>query len=325
MSRLHELFPVLRQTLPWISLGSSPTPVRTIGDSGSERARIWHKDDGYYGDGGWGGNKIRKLEWIIPEAKRRNRDTLLTVGGLGTNWGLACALYGRKYGLRTVLALIDQPLDEHVEGQLRRLGSSGATIYRTRSKKRTIATVPWLFLRYRPYFLPAGGSSAVGTLGAVETALELASQVESGEIPEPSHVVSAVGSGGTAAGLLLGLKLAGLQTKVLAVVVNDTLKLDSGALLRLSGKTAALLRSRGADLASEMPDSSQLIVTATQLGEGYGYATDASRRAAKLASKEWNLKLDPVYTSKAASGLLELNDGRLGTGDVVFLNTDGPR
>lgn len=325
MSRLHEMFPVLRQSLPRISLGTAPTPVRSLDAREDHGARIWLKDEGSYGDGGWGGNKVRKLEWIIPEAKRRGKNYLLTVGGLGTNWGLACSLYGREHGLNTVLALIDQPVDEHVRAQLRRLRSSGAEIFLTHTKVRTIATVPWLQLRYRSYFLPAGGSSAVGTLGAVETALELASQIHSGEIPEPSHVVTAVGSGGTAAGLLLGLKLAGLKTKVLAVVVNDTLRLDSRALLKLSDRTATLLRSRGADLALGPPDASQLMVTKAQLGEGYGHPTAASRKAEVATSINWKLKLDPVYTAKAAAGLLDLNDGRLGGGDVIFLNTNGPR
>jgi D-cysteine desulfhydrase len=283
------------------------------------------KDEGVFGDGGWGGNKVRKLEWLIPEAERRNRSTILTVGGLGTNWGLACALYGREHGLKTVLALIDQPVDEHVEAQMERLRASGAEIHLTHSKARTITTLPWLMLKHRPYFLPAGGSSPVGTLGAVEIGLELASQVKDGEIPEPSHVVTAVGSGGTAAGLLLGLELASLDTKVVAVVVNDTLRLDSAALLRLSEKTAALLRRRGADLDRFAVSAERLIVVDDQIGDGYGHSTPQAQAVGRRAAERADLKLDPVYTAKAMAGLLELNDGRLGGGPVVFIDTNGPR
>jgi len=325
MSHLHELFPELKDSLPSIRLGEVPTPLRCLKGLSPGPADVWLKDESVFGDGGWGGNKVRKLEWLIPEAKRRGRTTLLTVGGLGTNWGLACALYGREHGLKTVLALIDQPVDEHVEAQLERLEASGAEIHFTHSKARTIATVPWLMVRHRPYFLPAGGSSAVGTLGAVEIALELAAQVERGEIQEPSHVVTAVGSGGTAAGLLLGFRLAGLKTKVVGVVVNDTLRLDSRALTGLAKKTERLLRKRGAVLPDHGVDVEKLMVVDSQLGPGYGHPTESADRARSLASEAEGLELDPVYTAKAMAGLLELNDGRLGDGPVVFIDTNGPR
>lgn len=325
MPALYERFPELSESLPSIRLGAAPSPLRRLSRLSDGPAEIWLKDEGSYGDGGWGGNKVRKLEWLIPEAKRRGRSTFLTVGGLGTNWGLACALYGREHGLKTVLALIDQPVDEHVTSQLRRLERSGAEIHFTRTKARTIATVPWLMLRHRPYFLPAGGSSPLGSLGAVETALELAGQVGRGEIPEPSFVATAVGSGGTAAGLMLGLRLAGLDTKVLAVVVNDTLKLDSSALIKLARRSERLLRKRGARIGDLRLDGDNLSVIEDQLGAGYGHGTEAAGAAAELAAHRANLKLDPVYTAKTMAGVLELNDGRLGEGPVVFLDTNGPR
>ena len=89
------------------------------------------------------------------------------------------------------------------------------------------------------------GSSPIGVLGYVETALELAAQVAEGALPEPGHVVTAAGSGGTAAGLALGLRLAGLRTRVIGVIVNDTLPLRSQNIVTLANRTAALLRSRG--------------------------------------------------------------------------------
>jgi D-cysteine desulfhydrase len=325
MSRIHELFPDLQNSLPRVRLGSAPTPLRLLDGFDGGSAEVWLKDEGRYGDDGWGGNKVRKLEWLIPEAKRRGRSTVLTVGGLGTNWGLACALYGRDHGLKTVLALIDQPVDRHVEVQLERLRSSGAEIHFTHSKARTIAAVPWLMLRHRPYFLPAGGSSPVGTLGAVEVGLELAAQVKNGDIPEPSHVVTAVGSGGTAAGLLLGLELAGLETRVVAVIVNDTLRLDSKVLVGLSGRTAELLRNRGADPEGRPVSADRLIIVDDQIGDGYGHTTPQAQAAREIAAEQAGLDLDPVYTAKAMAGLLELNDGRLGEGPVVFIDTNGPR
>ncbi len=324
MSGLHQMFPELGDSLPKLSLGGS-TPIRRLPDLGRGPAEIWLKDEGAFGDGGWGGNKVRKLEWLIPEAKRRGRSKILTVGGLGTNWGLACALYGREHGLKTILALIDQPVDDHVREQQVRLRHSGAEIHFTHSKARTIATVPWLMMRHRPYYLPAGGSSPIGALGATEIALELATQVERGEVPEPSCVVTAVGSGGTAAGLLLGFALAGLDTKVLAVVVNDTLRLDNRTLVRLAEKSEKLLRSRGARVGHLTLDPSKMIVVNDQIGEGYGHPTEAARRAMSITADRAGIDLDPVYTAKAMAGLLDFGEERLGSGPVVFLDTNGPR
>jgi len=272
---------------------------------------------------------VRKLEWLIPDARRRGRRSILTFGGLGTNWGLATALYAREHGLETALALVDQPVDEHVSAQLTRLEASGARIHRTHTKARTVAMLPWLIARNArggrpPYLLPAGGSSPVGALGYVEAALEIATQVEDGSLPEPARVVVPVGTGGTAAGLALGFQIAGLRTRVVGVVVNDQLRLDPPALVRLARRTARLLERRGARLGPLQLDPDMLDLTRDQIGEGYGHPTEAAGRATALAAEE-RLSLDPVYTAKAMAGLLALREeGRLGD-PVLFVHTDGPR
>ncbi|MFA4928952.1 MAG: pyridoxal-phosphate dependent enzyme [Patulibacter sp.] len=330
---LHQRFPALRERLPHIQLGTGPTPLTPLGDWASDGggSAVWLKDEGPFGDGDWGGNKVRKLEWLIPDAQRRGRRTILSFGGLGTNWGYAVTRYAAEHGIGTALALVDQPVDDHVRAQLGRLRESGATLHFTRTKARTIACAPWLLARHSsrgrlPYVLPAGGSSAVGALGYVETALELAAQVRDGVMPEPSHLVTAVGSGGTAAGLLLGLRMAGLRTRVVAVVVNDTLRLDAVALVRLARRTEKLLRQRGADLPDQHLTVDDLDVTTDWLGPGYGHATPEATAAQALAAAHDGPPLDPVYTGKATAALLATNAfGRFGDGPVVLLQTNGPR
>jgi len=322
--RLHERFPALAETLPHLELSERPTPVRELAGLG-----IWVKEDGAFGSGGWGGNKVRKLEWLIPDARRRGRHSILTFGGLGTNWGLATALYAREHRLETALALVDQPIDDHVRAQLDRLYASGARIHRTHTKARTVAMLPWLLARnargrHLPYLLPAGGSSPVGALGYVEAALEIAAQVEAGSLPEPAHVVVPVGTGGTAAGLALGLQLAGLRTRVVGVVVNDQLRLDPPVFARLARRTAALLERRGASLGQLQLGPDMLDLTRDQIGAGYGHPTEAATHAAALAAEE-RLSLDPVYTAKAMAGLLALRaEGHLDE-PALFVHTDGPR
>jgi D-cysteine desulfhydrase len=321
---LHQRYPQLARALPHLVLSERPTPVRELAGLG-----VWVKEDGDFGAGGWGGNKVRKLEWLLPEARRRGRRSILTFGGLGTNWGLATALYAREQGIETALALVDQPVDDHVRAQLARLEASGARIHRTHTKARTAAMLPWLLARNArggrpPYLLPAGGSSPVGVLGYVEAALEIAAQVEAGALPEPAQVVVAVGTGGTAAGLALGFQIAGLRSRVIGVVVNDQLRLDPPVVARLARRTATLLERRGARLGRLDIGPEMLDLTRDQIGAGYGHPTEAASVAASLAAED-ALVLDPVYTAKAMAGLLALREeGRLGD-PVLFVHTDGPR
>jgi D-cysteine desulfhydrase len=315
MSLLLERFPQV--DLPWVALGTRPTPVREVDG-------FWVKDEGVFGDGGWGGNKVRKLEWIIPDVRRRRRRTLFTVGGIGTHWGLAAALYGQEHGLRVVLGLVDQPVDDHVRDQTRRLDASGAIVHRYPSVGRLKLAAPSLLLRYAdglhlPAYLPAGGSSPVGALGYVETALEIAEQVRAGMLPEPAVLVTAVGSGGTAAGLALGLRMAGLRTRVRGIVVNDSFRLDAVTVARLAQRTAALLQERGAAV-DDAIGPEDLDADPSWLGETYGASTPEGEEALAWASEQ-GLHLEPVYTAKALAALRASSR----EGPVLFLQTHGPR
>jgi D-cysteine desulfhydrase len=278
-------------SLPLVELCSLPTPTRPL-----ERLApaLWMKDDSRTAPL-WGGNKPRKLEWLIGDARRRGRRTLLTFGGLATNHGLATALYAREHGMQCVLALLDQPVDAHVERQLERIHASGAHVYVTHTKARTVAALPWLALRHgRAYLVPPGGSSPVGALGFVEAALELAEQVRRGELPEPATVWCALGSGGTAAGLALGLRMAGLRTKVCAVHVNDGLKLTEGTIARLARRAPV-----GGDELNDVE------VVHGWLGAGYGHSTPEALRAIERAREAEGLTLDPVYTGKTMAAVLD--------------------
>jgi len=329
--RLHQRYPQLESSLPHLALGISPTPVRRLSrlEDGAQ-GEIWLKDDSFYGEGGWGGNKVRKLEWVIPDALRRRRSALITVGGLGTNFGLATAIYGRQHGLRTIIALTDQPVDDHVSAQLERLERSGARLYRTGTTARTRAAMPWLRLRHThggrlPYALPVGGSSPVGTLGYVEAGLEIAEQIHAGDLPRPHHIVVALGSGGTAAGLLLGLRIAGIATRVVAVAVNDRLNLDQARVHSLAERSHRLLCPPGVRPYLS-PPSCEVTVTRAYLGPGYGYGTPEAAGAQARALDAEGLELEPVYTAKAMAALLGMRaNGELGTGPALFLNTYGPR
>jgi D-cysteine desulfhydrase len=294
---------VLESDLPRVRLhDGGPTPVREL------REGLWLKDDGAFGSGGWGGNKVRKLEWLLGRAGT-NSKRILTFGGRATNWGLATALYGREHGVETILALVDQPMDDHAVAQFARIQASGATIHLTRGRRRTVAALPYLWLRHgAPTVLPPGGSTPLGAVGYVAAAFELAEQVRAGTLPEPDHVVCAVGSGGTAAGLVVGLQAAGLRTRVLGVVVNDGLRLDHDRIATLAQGCARLLRKHGAELGTLALGEDAFDLTRDYLGDGYGHALPGAPEG-----------FDPVYTAKAMAAAQEL------PGRTLFLQTDGPR
>jgi D-cysteine desulfhydrase len=319
----------LELDLERVSLGEGPTPVRelsALGERGS--APVWVKDDGAYG--AFGGNKTRKLEWLLADARRRGKRTILTGGALGTNHGLTTALCARELGMRTVLVLVPQPDSEHVRRQLDRIRASGATVHLPGGVKRAYAIAPWLMVRYAsppanlPCLLRPGGSVPLGCLGYVEAALELSQQVASGELPEPSHVVVALGSGGTAAGLLAGLKLAGLRTRLVCVLVNDLVKVDERTVARLARRTLRLLARHGIGVRQVDVSPADVRVERDWLGRGYGHPTPAGDRATGLLAEREMVELEPVYTAKAMAALLDLNrQGAFGPGPVLYWHTYG--
>lgn len=315
--------------LPRVELGSGPTPVRELGAlaGAGGRAPVWVKDDGAYS--ALGGNKARKLEWLLGEAQRRRSRSVITGGALGTNHGLTTARAARRLGMRPVLVLVPQPIDEHVRAQHERLRGSGAELHHVGGLRRGLALAALLVARdaatgRRPYPIPPGGSVPRGCVGYVEAAFELAEQVRAGEIPEPSHTVVALGSGGTAAGLLLGLRLAGLRTRLVAVLVNDLTRLDARTVARLARRTTRFLARHGAT-AGPAPGEADLTVETAWLGEGYGHPTAEGAGAIDLLREREGVELEPVYTGKAMAALLALNrEGRFGDGPVLYWHTYRP-
>ena len=323
---LYARYPQLAASLPRLALSQGPSPVAELTRIGGKT--VWIKNDGLYGTI-YGGNKPRKLEFILPDVRRKGAATILTFGGLGTHHGLATALYGRQQGLRTVLLLVDQPVNDAVRRQLCWLHQAGAILHYTATARRTRLLAPFVLLRYAdwrrrklPYLLPPGGSTSVGTLGYVNAALELAEQVTAKELPEPETIVVALGSGGTAAGLLLGLRLAGLNSRLLAVRVSDVLPLTPETVARLANRTAELMRRRGAVLPSAKIEPAAITVLPDWLGEGYGYPTAEAERAQALLAESEGLALDLTYTAKTVAALLALmQDGRLGEGPTLYWHT----
>jgi len=158
-------------------------------------------------------------------------------------------------------------------------------------------------------------------VGYARAAFELAEQVAAGELPEPSHVVVALGSGGTAAGLLAGLRLSGLRSRLLCVLVSDVIRMNARSVARLARRTLRLLNAHGTTRAAD-PLQGTLRVEPRWLGRGYGHSTPAAERAMSLLAEREGVALDPVYTAKAMAAILDLNEaGAFGDGPVLYWHT----
>jgi D-cysteine desulfhydrase len=320
---LFEAFPRLEPHLPWTPLVTAPTPVHALENLSTRLANdVWIKRDDktspYYG-----GNKPRKLEFILGNALSEGRKTLVTGGGIGTNHGLATAVFGQQLGFRVVLVLFDQPVTDQVRKNLLMCHAYGANMRYAGSPLKAMLYFFVVERLCRPgaYFIALGGSCALGTLGYVEAGLELAMQIENGHIPVPKRIFVPVGSRGTMAGLVLGLRLAGLPTRVIGVQVVPLAFASPKGVLGLARKSLELMRRYDSSVPNIKLSLSDVVVDRVHRGKGYGCPTTAGHKALKLLGEHEGITLDLTYTSKAFAALLDHVRAQPVKGPVLFWNT----
>ena len=320
---LFEAFPALEPQVPWTPLVEAPTPVQPLEALSTHLgSEVWIKRDDQTSPI-YGGNKPRKLEFLMGEALSRGYKTLVTGGGIGTNHGLATAIFGRKLGFHVVLGLFGQPVTAHVRKSLLLFHAYGAEMVYMDSLLRALWRyhVAERIRRRDAYFIDPGGSSPVGVLGFVDAGIELAMQVERKEMPLPKVIYLAVGSCGTMAGLVLGLRLAGLRTRVLGVQVAPRIFANSRTVLRLARKALKRLRRYDRDVPRVELTPRDVPIDADYYGRGYGHPTDTARRALALMTRSEGIGLDLTYTAKTLGGLLHRVRSGGEKGPVLFWNT----
>lgn len=303
---LFNQFPSLREQLGYLPLTDLPTPVQPLPDIADH---LWVKRDDLTSQR-YGGNKVRKLEWILADAQQRQADELVTFGATGTHHGLACAIHCHDIGMRCRLHLFPQPASDKVTENLALLKKHGATLVHHHSL--FAAVLAWYLdprrLRRRSYFLFAGGSSALGALAFVNAALEFAQQVHAGECPEPELIYCPVGSSGTAAGLTLGCAIAGLKTRVIGVRVAPANigpfdACSTRTIAQLMDETLSLLNNHGAEIELTRTPKPELLEQ--YYGAGYGAEDDAGNAASVRFRAAAGIDLDQTYTSKTFAAVLD--------------------
>lgn len=321
---LFDLFPSLREKISWIALGFFPTPVHRLEEMGC--SNLWIKRDDLDSKV-YGGNKVRKLEFVLADAVERKKRRVITMGGIGTNHGLATAIYCHRLGLACTLLLFYQPVTKYVKQNMLLFHRYNAEMVYTKGMLRTGLNfyLPQKIRHPRSYFLYAGGSSPIGTLGFVNAVFELKKQIEDGLMPVPKYIFCPLGSNGTMAGLALGCLLAGLDSTVIGVRVAASylgpLQLTTpGTVKSLMEKTYNLLKANS----KEIPDIKICTpqVLNEYFGQGYGYPTKEGLHALRVLKDREDIPLDPTYTSKAFAAVIDfINDRRDATDPILYWHT----
>jgi 1-aminocyclopropane-1-carboxylate deaminase/D-cysteine desulfhydrase-like pyridoxal-dependent ACC family enzyme len=298
-----------------VALFTEPTPVeemsRLRAALGAHPWLLVKRDDAI--SFGFGGNKVRKLEYVLAQARANDADTIVTLGGVQSNHARATAAAAAKLGLRCVLiingtrpehpaanALLDRLLGaeiEYIPSRNERMDATERVMTRLRDEGR------------RPYFVPLGASTPTGAFGYVTAIGELVGQ---GIVPDV--IVHACSSGGTQAGLIAGAALYGIDTRVIGVSADDPADSIATTVRRIVHGIDGLESFDG-----------PIEVDDTRIGAGYGIPTDASCEAQELAARTEALFVDHTYTAKALGAMIAyLREGRFDADEsVLFWHTGG--
>ena len=307
-----------------LALAHLPTPLwRSDALDALVGTSVWVKRDDMTA-GAAAGNKIRKLEYLLKDALDRQATTVLTCGGIQSNHARATALLSSQLGLRSVLFLRTAnpaaPPEPSGNLMLNRLAGAETRFitpqqYQRREQLMDEAAAELADRGENPYLIPEGGSNGLGALGYVSAMREIRRQLDLGlgAGPEPFDAVAhACGSGGTAAGAVLGAAMYRVAPTVYAMAVCDDRPTFEASIGRIVADARKLI--------SGPTPSSDLVVSDQHKGPAYAVASDEQREFIATVARRCGLVLDPAYTGKALFALSKLEPK---PGRVLFLHTGG--
>ncbi|HLE16551.1 MAG TPA: D-cysteine desulfhydrase family protein [Anaerolineales bacterium] len=301
-----------------VRFANLPTPVEPMPrlSAALDGPRLLVKRDDLTGLA-FGGNKTRKLEFLLAEARAHGARTLITAGAVQSNHCRQTAAAAARFGYDCILVLAGEK-PGGISGNLLLDHVFGAEIVWTgRATRRQALDQAYQAARdggRRPYLIPYGGSSPTGALAYAGALMEL---LEQGT--RPDWVIFPSSSGGTQAGLALGAYLGDYPGKVLGISIDEPAGVLQERVAELAGKAAGLLGE------ALVIHPAEVLVNDSYLGQGYGVMGEPEREAVRLFAHQEGLLLDPVYTGRAAAGLIDLiRKGRFGKDEtVLFWHTGG--
>jgi L-cysteate sulfo-lyase len=309
--------------IPRVPLVLEPTPLHRLPRLSAALGgpQVWCKRDDLTRLA-LGGNKLRKLEFLLRDALDQNADTVITIGAAQSNHARLTAAAAAALGLRTVLVL-DGPIVGRGQGNLLLDDLVGAEVRFSSWETWEAATAALEQVAgelhaegRRPYTIPMGGTNALGVLGYVIAAREIAQQA-AGMGLHPRAVLCATSSCGTQAGLLLGKRLYKLPFDIIGISVGEPAARLIPTVARVANEAARLLE------ADPVPESAVTVLD-DYIGPGYGKVDAATVTAIRAVASLEGILLDPVYTGKAMAGLIDLvRQGRWEKEEIVFVHTGG--
>jgi len=313
---------------PRVSLAHLPTPLEHLPRLSEHLGgpQIWVKRDDCTGLA-TGGNKTRKLEFSMAAALESGADTIVTVGAYQSNHVRQAAAAACKLGLRCEVLLehrVDKPTDDYLQsGNVLLDHLFGANIREYPAGTDFDAAMQEVAAEVNgaggsAYIIPGGASNKIGALGYVNCALELVNQAnERGLLID--HLVTATGSAGTQAGLIVGLQAMNANIPLLGIGVSAPQDVQEQKVYELARDTAAYIGAPG------VVERDDVVANCDYVGEGYGIPTEAMNEAVVLLARLEGLLFDPVYSGKALAGLIDLagNGHFEDAKNIVFLHTGG--
>ena len=328
-THLFEEYPLLRERIAHIRLGCFPTPVyRCLNlEDVLQHQKIFIKCDDMTGpEGLYGGNKVRKLEFLLGDALHKDAKKIVTFGCVGSNHAVATACYSHQLGLECLLMLTPQPESLVVCQNLLLDHYFGAHIeFFANAKERQFALKKLLHDDNSYYFFPTGGSVCLGVLGYVNAALELKAQVDQEILPMPDVIYVPVGSCGTLAGLLLGMQMTGMTSRVIAVTVEPVQEHEDCYTIteKLFNDANQMMHAIDCNIPLYQFPAEQFLINRQFCGNQYGQTTEQGSEALNLMQRSQNITLEGTYTAKAFAALMNDCQMRAIKHDqvVLFWNT----
>ena len=303
---------------PKLHFAHLPTPVEGLPRLSSKLGgpRLLVKRDDQTGLA-FGGNKTRKLEYLLADALEQGAQTLISTGAVQSNHCRQTVAAAARFGLDCILVLFGDPPDPPDGNHLLHHLLGAEVIYTEREAMQTMLDEVFqeaLTSGRKPYLIPYGGSNPIGALGYVSAMEELVEQDA-----HPDWIVFPSSSGGTQAGMLVGARLSGFQGKILGISVDEPAEALTRRVAELAAETSAFL---GKDFQFHLED---VLVNDAYTGGGYAVMGDPEIETIRLFAREEALLLDPVYTGRAAAGLIDLiRQGKFTSDEtILFWHTGG--
>jgi 1-aminocyclopropane-1-carboxylate deaminase/D-cysteine desulfhydrase-like pyridoxal-dependent ACC family enzyme len=326
MNQLASMFAGLKTSLPMLALTELPTRLDSAPQLGAElnldRLSI-KRDD--LSAGLYGGNKVRKLDYLLADAVDKDCDSVVTFGAAGSNHALATAIYARQHGLKCYAVMTDQPMTPYVANTLRRHAQLGTVLIHAENYHASIRAAERIETSHpkgpgHVYRIWWGGSSWLGATAFVNAALELSAQV--GRADAPDRIYVACGTMGTVVGLAMGMRIAGFPTRVVAVQVVPRPVTSISNMEKLFLTTNRELHDRDNRFPVFDNPLSNIELRTEFLGDGYAIPTDECDEAVKLIKQSEGLNLETTYTGKALAALIrDARNGEIGGAATIFWNT----